>query len=52
VRSVSYGKVGILTSCKTEIFEQIVPKFVKVDYVDERNACLRVGKNPFTGAFW
>jgi len=33
--SVSYWKMEIFTSCKILTLEQIVPKFVTVDYVHE-----------------
>ena len=35
----------ILTPCKIETLEQIDTQFVRIDYVHERNACSKFGKN-------
>ena len=41
-----------MTPCKIETLEQIDIQFVRIDYIHERNACSKFGKNPFTGDFW
>jgi len=41
-----------LNPCKIEMLEQIDTKFVRNDYVHERNVCSKFGKNPFTEDFW
>ena len=46
------GKVETLNPCEIETLEQIGTQFVRIDYVYERNACSKFGKNRFTGDFW
>jgi len=46
------GKMAILTPCKIETLEQIDTRFVRIDYVHQRNVFSKFGKNPFTGDFW
>ena len=46
------GKMETLNPCKIETLEQMDTKFVRIDYVHERNVCSKFGKNPFTEDFW
>jgi len=51
--SVSYiGKMESFTSCKILTLEQIVPKFVTVDYVHESIPQAKFGTKNIYGDFW
>ena len=43
------GKMENLNPCKIETLKQIDTKFVRIDYVHERNVCSKFGKKSFHG---
>jgi len=44
----SYGKIESLTSVKSKHLNRLT-QFVRIEYVDQMNACSKFGGNPLTG---